>query len=214
MYLARVQGTEETSARAALRRASDASHQRMHDLEPFAQIAAGTLPIIQYRLLLQALFRFHSAIGEASRRSVWGRLSSAPQRLDLLRSDLAVLGGAVPEPVCDWQAGTGEAMLGALYVAEGSMLGGRVIARQLDYAFGSNQQGRRFFSGDKGDRANWSALLMVLEDRCTHPGPLSAAISGTCQTFDWFEQCVCWCGRPQLASAARSESYAGKWATR
>lgn len=116
-------------------------------------------------------------------------ISSALPRLALLRSDLDFLGGEVPGPV-DWHPGTGEAVLGALYAAEGSMLGGRVIARQLDSMFGAGQQGRRFFIGDKSDRPNWSRLLAVLEETCAHPPALDAAIRGAICTFDWFEQCV------------------------
>jgi heme oxygenase (biliverdin-IX-beta and delta-forming) len=177
------------SARAALRLATDSTHHRMHGLDPFARIAEGRLPVGQYRSLLQSLFRFHSAVGRAARQSGWRRISSALPRLALLRSDLDFLGGEVPGPA-DWHPGTGEAVLGALYAAEGSMLGGRVIARQLDYVFGSGQPGRRFFIGDKQDGKNWSRLLAVLEETCARPPALDAAIRGALGTFDWFEQCV------------------------
>lgn len=190
MFIARVQTPAQTSARAALRGATDASHQKMHGILPFVQIAAGTLPISQYCFLLQSLFRFHSAVGREARRSGWTRLSSAEQRLALLRSDLSFLGEAVPDPVDDWQVGTGEAILGALYAAEGSMFGGRVIAGQLDYIFETKAEGRRFFIGDKCDRGNWIRLLEVLEERCDDPSALCDAKSGALRTFDLFEQLV------------------------
>jgi len=184
------QAPADTSARTALRQATDASHQRMHGLAPFAQIAAGTLPMKQYRQLLQSLFLFHAAVGQTARRGGWSLLSSSGQRLGMLRSDLAFLGAAAPEPDFSWQAGPREAALGALYAAEGSMMGGRVIARQLDYAFGSSQDGRRFFMGDKGDRANWLRLIGVLESTCQTSRELNAAIVGASRTFDWFERCI------------------------
>ncbi len=179
-----------TGARAALRRSSDASHQRMHGLKPFAQIAAATLPMSGYRLLLESLFLFHTAVAAESHRAGWSRLSSARRRLDLLRSDLTFLGSKVPSRESDWQAGPREAALGALYAAEGSMLGGRVIARQLDYAFGAGQEGRRFFIGDRCDGLNWKLLLEVLEAQCAQTEALDAAIAGALRTFDLFEQCV------------------------
>lgn len=179
-----------SGARAALRLATNDTHQRMHGLKPFAQIAAGTLPIGQYRDLLQSLFVFHSAVGQVARNGGWLSLSSSETRLDLLRSDLAFLDRAVPTSIVDWQAGPGEAALGALYAAEGSMLGGRVIARQLDYLFGSQVEGRRFFVGCPDDRAKWACLIGVVEEACGHGRPLDLAISGALRTFEWFEQCI------------------------
>ena len=190
MLLVKVRGSENTSARSALRQATDASHQRMHGLAPFAQIAEGTLPIDQYGQLLQSLFLFHSAVGRVASCGGWSMLSSSAQRLGLLRLDLAYLGNVVPAPDFAWQAGPREAVLGALYAVEGSTMGGRVIARQLDFAFGSNEDGRRFFIGDKGDRSNWLRLMGMLEATCDTPRALNAAIDGATRTFDWFEQCI------------------------
>ena len=151
---AKAQAPDDTSARAALRQATDATHQRMHGLEPFAQISEGTLTISQYRQLLQSLFLFHSAVGQVARRGGWSVLSNSTQRLDLLRSDLAYLGGVLPVPDLTWQPGPREAVLGARYAAEGSMMGGRVIAPNSINA-DSNQEGRRFFIGDNSHRSNW-----------------------------------------------------------
>lgn len=190
MLLLNARTSDDTSARSALRSASDAAHQRMHGLEPFTKIASGTLPVDEYRRLLQSLYLFHSAVGEAADKGGWSRVSSAQRRLELLRSDLSALGGAVPVPVSGWDAGAGKAVLGSLYVAEGSMLGGRVVARQLDFLCGSQEDGRRFFVGDACDRANWSHLTKVLEDQCSQSPALSEAIDGACRTFDWFEQCI------------------------
>jgi heme oxygenase len=190
VLLPKVRAHEGTSVRAELRRACDASHQRMHGLEPFLQIAAGTLPMSRYQLVLLSLFEFHSAVARVAKHSEWPELSSAERRLNMLRSDLAFLGVPVPALTAKWDAGGGEAVLGALYAAEGSMLGGRVIARQLDYLFNSQVEGRRFFIGDVSDRAHWAQLLMVLEARCTERGALNAAIRGALRTFDLFEQCA------------------------
>jgi heme oxygenase len=190
MFFAKIQGEERPSVRSELRRATNAPHQRMHELEPFVQIAAGTLQITQYRHLLEALFRFHSIVSEAVRSSPWSPLSSAPQRLELLRSDLAFFGDTVPTLSSDWPIGAGKAVLGTLYAAEGSMVGGRLIARQLDYAFGSSTDGRRFLTGHELDRVYWSRLIEVLEDECRDPEDLNAAISGAHRAFDLFERCI------------------------
>lgn len=65
-----------SGSRAALRLATSEMHQRMHGLQPFAQIAVGALAIERYRDLLEALFVFHSAVGQAARNSGWSHLSS------------------------------------------------------------------------------------------------------------------------------------------
>ena len=187
---ASVRISEDTSVRAALRRSSDASHQRMHGLKPFALIAAGSLPMSGYRSLLSSLFIFHSAVRAEAHIAGWSQLSSAGRRLDLLRGDLIFLGGKVPSRKCVWQAGPREAALGALYAAEGSMLGGRVISRLLDYAFGTGRDGRQFFIGDQCDGRNWAKLIQVLEARCARADALDAAIAGALRTFDLFEECI------------------------
>ena len=186
-------GIERTGSivRTTLRAKTDATHQRMHHLKPFAEIAAGTLPLAQYRQLLQSLLLFHRAVERQAQQAGVSQLSSSGHRVDLLRSDLCYLGGdEMPAPVSGWQAGAGGAALGALYAAEGSMLGGRVIARQLDYAFGAGEDGRRFFIGEKSHGATWSRLLVVLEDSCSEPSALEDAIRGALSTFAWFEHCV------------------------
>ena len=190
LLLKNVQALNDTSARNVLRRASDASHRRMHELKPFARIGDGTLLISHYRLLLESLYIFHSAVGEAADQNGLSSVSSSKRRLELLHSDITALGDTVPIPVSDWNVGTSDSVLGALYVAEGSMLGGRVIARQLDYLFGPQQEGRRFFFGEKSDHARWSRLLAMLGHKCTNPHALNAAIDGAQSTFDWFELCV------------------------
>lgn len=176
--------------RAALRRSTLAVHDRMHGLEPFRAIAECRLSLDGYLPLIQSLLLFHSAIGAAAARSGWARLSSAPGRLALLEADLAALGGAAPSRLVDWQPCSPEEALGALYAAEGSMLGGRVIAAQLDYLFGSAQAGRRFFIGSPNDSAHWRELLSALEERCTTAPDLDRAIAGALLAFQLFEDCV------------------------
>lgn len=80
--------------------------------------------------------------------------------------------------------------LGALCAAEGSMLGGRVLARQLDDLFGSDEDGRRFFLGSVDDRVNWARFIDVLKEAWAPCRPLDLAISGALRTFKWFEQCL------------------------
>ncbi len=82
------------------------------------------------------------------------------------------------------------------------MLGGRVIGHQLDYAFAAQVPGRSFFIADKGTRANWSRLMVVLEEICTQSSMLDVAVAGALQAFDFFEHCVTSNYHPNAAQIA------------
>ena len=176
--------------RAALRTATQAEHQRVHGLEPFRAIAQTTLSREGYVQLLQSLHQFHSIIRTAAGWCSWSGLSSASGRIDLIRKDLCFLGGGTHPPSFDWKPTSQWAALGAMYAAQGSMLGGRVIASQLDYLFGDAPDGRRFFIGTASDAGTWRTLLSTLEECCLAAGPRSEAIGGARIAFDLFEKCI------------------------
>lgn len=178
------------SVRDRLRAATMGAHERAHGLDAFAAISNGTLTADRYRELLKSLLAFHAIIGFGAAAYGWSSLSSAPQRLALLQRDLLFMGGAAPPNAAAWTLRSQYAALGALYAAEGSMLGGRVIAGQLDFLFGAGVDGRRFFTGSKGDGTRWRTLLDVLKTRCRANGPLDEAIGGALFAFSLFEQCV------------------------
>ena len=178
------------TVRAALRSATDAIHQRMHELEPFAAIANRTLTADRYPRLLQALLLFHSTIGPAADRHGWSALSGAAERTELLRGDLRRLGGGARPALVDWQPGSAHGMLGALYAAEGSSMGGRVIGGQLDFLLGDAPGVRSFVIGTPGDAPRWRALLAALEVHCMTAAARHQAISGARSAFQLFERCV------------------------
>lgn len=191
--------------RVALRAATHAAHERMHRLAPFRAILEGTLEADRYPTLLQSLLLFHSTVRAAAADCGWSKYSSAPLRMRLLRRDLRFLGEPAPRPSIAWQPGSRDAALGALYAAEGSMLGGRVVAAQLDYLFGSALDGRRFFVGSPDDGARWRNLLAVLEERCAAKSALDQAIGGALLAFGLFERCVMTNG-PNIGSASPRSS--------
>lgn len=82
----------------------------------------------------------------------------ARRRIPDLAGDLEHFGLAPPEPAWDGPAiASIGALIGCLYVQEGSALGGRVIFRRVHKDLGiSEQQGGRFFSGYGHDnRSLW-----------------------------------------------------------
>ncbi|WP_128915289.1 biliverdin-producing heme oxygenase [Granulicella sibirica] len=89
------------------------------------------------------------------------------QRLGLLEGDLLGLGADVPSgdgPVLPGWGSPGE-LLGAMYVMEGSRLGGQMIARHVEGLLGfSSGEGGAYFRGF-GDRTGvmWKELVRVLD---------------------------------------------------
>src|SRR5690606_35260103 len=82
---------------------------------------------------------------------------------------------------------TGEAQrLGWRYVVEGSIFGGRVIYRQLDYLFGDEEAGRSFFRGTSAGTRQWQALCAELEHAGAAPAAVDAMIEGALDAFALF----------------------------
>lgn len=161
----------------------------MHALPEFGAIEAGTLSLSGYRSLLSSLYRFHHTLAAAAEAGAAG-LSSSARRLALLRSDMAALGAAAPPPGLALKRGSATFLLGALYVGEGSMLGGRIVARQLDYLFGTSSEGRRFFLGSTQDKEAWRRLLAALEQSGDEAAALDQLVEGAEAAFALFERCL------------------------
>jgi heme oxygenase (biliverdin-IX-beta and delta-forming) len=173
--------------REALRAATSEVHERLHGHDGFAAVQAGTIDGKAYRHLLSRLYGFYRPFEAAARL--------APQRTRWLEQDLEALGvcavsrvtlprcAAFPPRLCP------DHVLGARYVVEGSALGGRGMARQLDALLGPGvMAGRQFFSGHGADTGSaWRDYLALL---AREPRPMpqcSAIIDGANATFATFE---------------------------
>ena len=154
------------SVRLRLRAATDDIHQALHSAEPFARIANGQVTREEYGAVLAMLWRYHTAMSPLC--VAGAQALNAPElagahaaRLWLLQDDLDFLGVATPhsdgEPVPD-----DAFAIGCLYTVQGSTLGGKVIARQLDPLL-DGPDGRRFFAGGPGDSAHWQTLCARLD---------------------------------------------------
>jgi heme oxygenase len=181
------------SARAALREATDAQHQRLHHLPAFAALAAGRIARADYAALLRRKLGFHAALearlAEVGGLDAFGLDMAERRRTPLLRADLAWLGvtddGArAPLPPF---ADAAEA-LGGLYVAEGSTLGGRQLARALDGILPPGGEGRRFLLGHGARHAElWRACCTAIELCGADPAARGAMLRGAVRSFDAFE---------------------------
>ena len=150
-----------------------------------------------YRDHLARLLAFY-APAESALAGVAGLAGVVPDldarlvKADWLREDLAALGAeapgpeapASPAPVAPFDVARA---LGALYVIEGSTLGGRLIARHLERTLGvSAHAGARFYlsyGDERGER--WTALKQALDRYgADHPGQADLVVASAADTFD------------------------------
>ncbi len=177
----------EKPCRDLLRAATQAPHERLHLHAGFSAVKDGTVTLAEYRALLTCLYGFYEpfecAIGPEHIRTGW------------LARDLASLGvaaAALPGirrcadiPRYDTLA----RRLGALYVVEGSALGGRMLCRGLDGLLGdAAMEGRRFFAGRGANTGGaWRDFLDRLEPAGAAPEGRAALVSAAVETFRVFE---------------------------
>lgn len=115
------------------------------------KLLAGTLARSEYAQLLTIHYRFHQALETAiagQARFFTDYAYEARRKTPWLMTDLDQAGIDLPAPApglfMDW---TADQLLGAMYVAEGSTLGGRVIACALGQSPGLRGLTSRFFDG-------------------------------------------------------------------
>ncbi|OAN52187.1 hypothetical protein A6A04_00325 [Paramagnetospirillum marisnigri] len=111
-------------------------------------------------------------------------------RLPLLLDGLAVLGAAataadIPAPVLDHD----DARLGALYVIEGSSMGGQMIHQQLSARHPAAALAVFLPHGDGAGEA-WRAFRAALDTRLTRPEALERATAAAIATFRMFHQAL------------------------
>ena len=178
---------EQSTLRQTLRTATDASHQRLHGHPGFRGVQRGSISRPRYRALLTRLYGFHAPFEEAAPN---GRERSGWLALDLV--SLGVERGlltTIPRCVAIPALQSGERRLGAMYVVEGSAIGGRTLARGLDRMLGPDAiDGRRFFLGRGGDTGDaWGTVLAQLEAVSRDAGSVAAVVGAAVETFSVFE---------------------------
>jgi len=182
--------------RARLKAATNAAHERMHAHPGFAAAAAGTISPDAYRDLLARLYGFHAAFEDRMRTApaVFAKAIELPARAraGLIVEDLFALGAARERidalPRCEELPplrGEGD-RLGALYVVEGSTLGGAFIAKSLA---ASAANAHRFFSGHgAGHGRLWRNLVKALDRLDDVPDEADFAERAALSTFAAFER--------------------------
>ncbi|KAA6456014.1 biliverdin-producing heme oxygenase [Acidobacteria bacterium AB60] len=159
----------------------------------------GALPLMDaglnlefYRAVLWRLLGLVEAWEQSARLGLPERLDgmvAERSRMGLLRrdlEDLGVVGKDVPQPRLPAFENLAE-MLGAMYVMEGSRLGGQLIARHVEAVLGLHEgAGSRFFRGfGEETGARWKEFLGVLATEVAEEETLSA-IRGAKKMFGAF----------------------------
>jgi heme oxygenase len=188
---------EPASSLGWLRNATRVLHDRA---EAHAETAVGGIDAAAYARLLLALLPLYAGIEEALESfHEWSRLDPpvdivSRRRSQLLAADLHTLGVEVPEGREHDAAAPrlvlfGHA-LGALYVVEGSRIGGRVLAARI---VGSSRSievdAFRFLRSDGLEVAGpWRELRVSLAAYAVDPPTRAPVIAGATETFACFER--------------------------
>ncbi len=175
-----------------LRGAIEQAHDRIETVPILSRLLAADLAAAEYVVLLQRLHAFHAAAEPAIALELAGWPSATVlldgARIRALADDLAWF-AASPVQACDGpEFASASAAMGALYVIEGSGLGGRVIARHLTASLGVTVgRGGSFYCRLDADtaRRRWGDMTALLES----PGlDEEQLVHGAKTTFAYLER--------------------------
>lgn len=168
------------SARAALRAGTAAEHERVDRL--FSRFDLGSIEGYRCFLLAQAA-AFLPIEDELDRAGAVETVPDWPQRRRgaLLRADLVALGAEDCAPLPSPAFRDAAAHLGAIYVLEGSRLGGALLKRGLPAS------APRSFLSPPDHKGSWRKLLETLEMFLYRSDRLDSALDAAKRVFQNFE---------------------------
>lgn len=182
-----------TGLHLRLRIATGPAHQALEDSLDW-RMRVSTLP--GYRALLERLYGFHAAWEPAIGAALADEPFLAPRRrLSRLAADLDHLGlapgalAALPRPGRPGGAGGPilegpAAATGALYVLEGSTLGGKVIGRHIAALHGFSEAGLAYYRAHGAAAGSmWAAFRARLESFADDPAAEAALTGAAVTTF-------------------------------
>jgi heme oxygenase (biliverdin-IX-beta and delta-forming) len=180
---------------ARLRAATDPAHRA---LEASLDWQARVATLDGYRDLLGRLYGFHAVWESAIAAGLADESFLAPRRrLALVASDLDHLGlppsaiTALPKPVSPMLDGPAAAT-GALYVLEGSTLGGQLIGRHIAKLHGFSSAGLAYYRAHgPAAGAMWAAFRKRLEIFGDDPVAEAALTGAAVSTFSAMRAWLC-----------------------
>jgi len=166
------------SARAVLRSATTAKHE-------VVDAAFGRYDLtdpVSYGCFLTAHARVLPSVEAVL--ATWETIPAFAPRTDALQADLATLGLAMPDPLLLAPPENEAAAFGALYVIEGSRLGGAMLARQVPDAL------PRSYLSAVHPPGGWRAFGELLDraERAGDPSWIDRAVVAAEATFDLYAE--------------------------
>lgn len=179
------------------------TQQHHEDLELALRLDQMKTDRADYTQLIQRFFALYSLLEQGAENMLglraWhkdmlrvGLRWSEREKLPMLAADLAALGSPPEKPITrciePLRLDNFAAVLGCIYVLEGSTLGGQVITRRLGDQLGlTPTTGLAFFNGyGTKTGAMWRQTRAVLGTELADPASLDAAVLAAQQTFHLF----------------------------
>jgi len=173
-------GRREASARFALRDATAEAHARLDSLYTRLDLADPADYATFLTSHAAAFIPVEDALADAGAETLvpgW----AATRRADALRADLAEMAIEVPPPAPRPSFLNDAQVLGALYVVEGSRLGGAVLIRSVKAGLPT-----RFLT--PGNPALWRAFTAKLDEQLSSAALLDDAAASATAVFGLFER--------------------------
>ncbi|AGW14327.1 putative heme oxygenase [Megalodesulfovibrio gigas DSM 1382 = ATCC 19364] len=181
----------------------------MEHASPLTRVARGDASLMEYTAALRLLYGFiaplesgiatFAASGTEATALLQALLQAGHwQRTHLLEQDLRVLGlpaeaiRQLPQCTAMPSMATPAQAVGALYLLEGSRLGGKVIATSLNHALGLDEHSGAAYFSSNGEElgAVWHRFRLVLEEVAAAghgPAVIEAARQAFLALGVWFE---------------------------
>lgn len=189
-----------------LRAATRSAHHRIDHHPTLAPLARANLTMAQYQRILQCSMAIHvplqSLLEDALARMEFTENFRVSPRLSWLKLDFEYFGLTPDADVSaflssGWQSfrwprlDTPAALVGSLYVVEGSTLGGQVIARLLKQHLGiSPETGGRFYAGHGPlTQDRWSDFIAFAQSTCL-PEDILMACDAALDTFEAIDRAL------------------------
>lgn len=183
----------------ALKEQTRAAHDQVEAISYSNNIMNGSLNLKQYTTIIVANYIFNKAVEEKAYPAIAEKGLAAPFELDarrkteLLEADLNVLGiDATEVETLTPKISSTEQAMGYLYVAEGSTLGGAVIARALATNPNLTDVTTYNFYGCYGANVGpmWKNFIIAMESTAPRLNNNDAIVAGGQDAFNFFGKCL------------------------
>lgn len=188
-----------TTILSLLKKETQTNHDTTETVALSHKIKAGTLNLAEYQKLLICNWNIHNSLKTAFADCLATISPSAlhsfvdTDKVEWLQADLQAL--AIPtntiayqvEQVPNYQSTA--ALIGGLYVVEGSMLGGQYICRQLhNNSHIGEISNFHFYNGyGKETGKRWVSFQRLVKQESFSPDEVQTCITAARATFDFFE---------------------------